>query len=252
MRTSRAFAKWVRDWVDLEKSSLEGALLKAVEYAHGNMLDVGCGDKPYELFFSSRVNSHIGVEFEGTYRSSYSARQARADVLYDGCSLPFADATFQTILSTQVLEHVKDPKALFREMVRVLTPGGRIILTVPFSYRIHSAPHDFHRFTSYALEALACDQNLEVEHLMQRGGFWFVMGQKLNSHLAFQWAHMDGAVQEMGVFTYCEPQARRSRWWMLPFVGPLILVSSTLARILDRLDPDSSETLGYLLVARKK
>jgi SAM-dependent methyltransferase len=244
-------AAWIRDWVDLEKSSLDRAIEHAAGSAGGKLLDVGCGDKPYEAVFAPHVDSHIGVEYGDTYRNSFSARLARADVLYDGRILPFANATFQTVLSTQVLEHVPDPWGLVREMVRVLAPGGRLILTVPFSYRIHSAPDDFHRFTGYALEVLAHGNGLEIECLAHRGGFWFVMGQKLNSHLAFRWARLDRAAQEMGTFGYRELQPSRPRWWTLPFLVPVILVSSTLARMLDRLDPDPSETLGYLLVARK-
>jgi SAM-dependent methyltransferase len=247
----KTISRWARDLVDLEKSSLDAALTQAAGLASGRLLDVGCGDKPYEALFAPRVSSYVGVEYESTYRDSANAKLNRADHVYDGQTLPFADESFDTVLNTQVLEHVPDPFALFQEMVRVLAPGGRLLLTVPFAYRIHSVPYDFHRFTHFALESLAARHGLEVERLSSRGGFWIVMGQKFTSHLALNSARLGRTVQEAGGLTYEKPESSVPRWWVLPVVAPLIVSASLLARALDRLDHDESDTLGYLLVARK-
>jgi hypothetical protein len=133
----------------------------------------------------------------------------------------------------------------------VLRPGGRLIFTVPFSYRIHSKPHDFHRFTKYALEHYAKEAGLSIDLLAPRGGFWAVIGQKLTSHMAVHLARLGGDIQEIGGFGYERAMKARPRYWTLPVLGPSIVGVAALTRVLERIDPDDSETLGYLLVATK-
>lgn len=68
--------------------------------------------------------------------------------------VPFADATFEGVLLEYVLEHVRDYQALLREVMRVLKPGGSVLVTVPFRQSYHACPQDFWRFTHEGLEAL--------------------------------------------------------------------------------------------------
>lgn len=249
----RAVIKSARELVDFEKTSLEASMREAATYASGELLDVGCGDKPYEGIFRPHVTKYLGVEYDETYgTSAYAQSGGRADVVFAGDRLPFGDASFDTVLSNQVGEHVPDPRAFFAELVRVLRPGGRIIFTVPFSHRIHSAPHDFHRFTRYALERYATDAGLAIDLLSSRGGFWSVIGQKLTSHMAVHLARLGGDIQSIGGFGYEKSIATRPRYWTLPAVAPAIVGVAAVTRVLDRIDRDDTETLGYLLVATKK
>jgi SAM-dependent methyltransferase len=194
----------------------------------------------------------VGVEFEETFADSNYARQSpKADVVYSGARLPFDDASFDTVLSNQVGEHVPDPGAFFAELARVLRPGGRLILTVPFSHRIHSEPHDYHRFTKYALAEHARRVRLTVERLTPRGGFWAVIGQKLTSQMAVRYAGLKGDIQSIGGFGYEGAVARRPRYWTLPALAPLIVGVAAAAKMLDRIDFDETDTLGYLLIASR-
>jgi SAM-dependent methyltransferase len=52
-------------------------------------------------------------------------------LLASAFELPFADATFDVIFCTEVLEHVPDPHLAVREIARVLVPGGKVFITVP-------------------------------------------------------------------------------------------------------------------------
>jgi SAM-dependent methyltransferase len=247
----RRWASLARNFVDLEKTYLEAAMRGAASFASGNLLDVGCGDKPYESIFSPYVVRYVGAEYDETYTGSANARKGKADVVYAGDRLPFGDGEFDTVLSNQVAEHVPNPRMFFAELARVLRVGGSLIVTVPFSYRVHSEPYDFHRFTKYALARYAEDHGLVVKLLQPRGGFWSVVGQKLMSHMALKYARLGGEVQKLGGFGYENTIQQRPRYWTLPVIAPLLLAVAVLVRLLDRIDPDESDTIGYLLVAEK-
>jgi SAM-dependent methyltransferase len=246
--------RFARDFVDLEKAYLDRNMRDAAPHARGRLLDVGCGDKPYEAIFAPYVTEYVGAEYSDTFDGSANAKKGKADVVYSGDRLPFEDESFDTVLSNQVGEHVPDPRAFFRELVRVLARGGRLIFTVPFSFRIHSEPSepfDFHRFTKYALARYAEDAGLRIDTLSPRGGFWSVIGQKLTSHMTLRFARLGGEVQKVGGLGYECAMRQRPRYWALPVVAPAIVGIAAAARVLDRIDRDETDTIGYLLVATK-
>ncbi|BCA54213.1 hypothetical protein W02_13530 [Nitrospira sp. KM1] len=75
------------------------------------------------------------------------------DVVADGHQLPFADQSLDAVYSNAVLEHVQRPWKVAEEMFRVLRPGGKIFVNVPFMNVIHDE-HDYFRFTDRGLEIL--------------------------------------------------------------------------------------------------
>jgi SAM-dependent methyltransferase len=85
-------------------------------------------------------------------------------------ALPFADRSFDVVLSIQVLEHVPDPGRVLAETARALAPGGLLILTTAQAWRTHGAPHDYFRYTRYGLESLLRGAGLEPAELRPLGG----------------------------------------------------------------------------------
>ncbi len=65
----------------------------------------------------------------------------------DAQRLSFADNTFDRIVCHQVLEHIPATAEVVAEMHRVLKPGGKSIVTVPFYFPFHASPNDYYRFT---------------------------------------------------------------------------------------------------------
>ena len=77
------------------------------------------------------------------------------DVAADAHFLPFRDESFQRIECDAVLEHVRSPEQVMREIRRVLAPGGYAHLVTPFCHPFHEYPKDYRRFTPDGLKQLA-------------------------------------------------------------------------------------------------
>jgi SAM-dependent methyltransferase len=252
--------KWLRlssDWVDLQLSLVLTALRRVAPQAKGRLLDVGCGDKPYQSIFQPYVSEYVGVEHRETFAlTSAFGVEARApgergpDVLYSGDRLPFADGSFDTVLNVQVLEHTPRPGQLVREMARVLAKDGLLILLAPFQFRLHEEPHDYFRYSPHGLRQLCSEAGLEVTHIEQQGSLWSVLGHKLNSYLAFRLARLAGLAQDMGKLGHEQLTVERPRYWTLPWVAPTMFAISAGARVLDRVLFDPEESLGFMVLAR--
>ena len=68
--------------------------------------------------------------------------------------LPFADCTFNAIISQEVIEHLEHPQIAVNEIFRALSPGGTAYIQVPFIIGYHPCPKDFWRFTEDSLKQL--------------------------------------------------------------------------------------------------
>jgi SAM-dependent methyltransferase len=97
------------------------------------VLDIGCGGKPYLPFFAPFAAEYVGVDV---------AEGPVVDVVAPAEQLPFPDASFDLVLCTQALEHVKDPAAVLAEIRRVLAPGGAALISVPAVFLYHPDPPD--------------------------------------------------------------------------------------------------------------
>lgn len=155
----------------LEKDSLRTAIIEASSYAKGDLLDVGCGDKPYFSIFKRKVNSYIGLDLD------------KGDVKGSALKLPFPAMSFDTVLCTQVIEHVKDPQLMVNEINRILKKNGYAILTAPLFWCLHEEPNDFFRFTKYSLEMIFNNANFKIIYIKDRGNWSTTLGQMISLYL---------------------------------------------------------------------
>ncbi len=132
-----------------------------VDVLTGRLLDAGCGNQPFREWYTPHVDEVLCLD---------AAPLEGVDVVGFADALPFADETFDTLLVTEVLEHVGDAEVAVREIHRVLRPGGHALITVPYLYPTHEAPYDFRRFTHFGLRALLERHGLEVVALDAKGG----------------------------------------------------------------------------------
>jgi SAM-dependent methyltransferase len=157
------------------------ALLVAMrELGHelgGRVLDVGCGDRPYERLMGAR--EYVGLELD----TPESRARNRADAYYDGRRFPFADGSFDGVLCNQVLEHVFAPDDFLREIARVLKDGGRLLLTVPFVWDEHEQPRDYGRYSSFGLAALLARHGFELLQARKTAADVRALCQMINAYL---------------------------------------------------------------------
>jgi len=85
------------------------------------------------------------------------------DVLGVGEALPFKSNSFDAVFSLAVLEHVKDPFKCAQEIERVLKPGGKLYVAVPFLQPFHAYPDHYYNMTSNGLKNLFSDNMRIVE-----------------------------------------------------------------------------------------
>lgn len=152
-----------------------------VMYAKGQLLDLGCGNVPFFGMYQTYIVDNTCVDWGGSlHEATY------LDIAHDLTkTLPFPDEKFDTILLSDVLEHIPEPIKLFHEMSRVLSKGGRIILNVPFFYCLHESPHDYYRYTEFALRRFAEEANLNIIQLDRSGGSIDVLVDIMSKHLQF-------------------------------------------------------------------
>ena len=131
-------------------------------HARGRLLDLGCGQVPLYGAYRTLASEVTCVDWADGPHIDRSCDLAEP--------LPFADASFDTVVLSDVLEHVPDPALVWREMARVLAPGGKVIMNVPFFYWLHAHPHDYYRYTNFALERFVRISGLTLVTLQPLGG----------------------------------------------------------------------------------
>ncbi len=190
-------------------------------YVQGRTLDVGCGNKPYQTLFHE-VEHYVGIDID--------TNSSKADLSGLAYALPFANESFDTIFSTQTLEHLEFPQLAIMEMARVLRSGGYFLLTAPQTWRIHEEPYDFYRFTRFGLQHLLEQSGLHVLKIIPQGGVWTTVCQIINNalHKRFQ------------------PYLPRYFLYIPYFFNNL------LSAFLDYVWFDSGDTVNYFVLAQKK
>ncbi len=180
----------------------------------GRVLDFGCADMPYRDFFAPGAEV-VGADLPGNPRAAVT-------IAPDG-SVPVADASFDAVLSTQVLEHVEDPARYLAECHRVLRPGGRMLLSTHGLMVWHPDPVDHWRWTCSGLRKAVQDAGLEIVR------FEGIMGLAATGLQFFQ-----DAV-----------------YWRLPVPlrAPFALLCQGLVALADRVEPRASKDLNALVFA---
>src|SRR3989344_8659355 len=123
----------------LHFSTLSEDIYKYAKYAKGDLLDIGAGLSPYRSFFKN-VNKYIRMD-----NFQYLGAK-KPDIIGDALDIPLKANSIDSVFSSQVLEHVKDPKKMVNEIHRILKKDEVCILTTHMAQVLHGEPHDYFRF----------------------------------------------------------------------------------------------------------
>lgn len=200
--------------------------------AGSRVLDAGAGQSRYRAAFEHV--RYVPVDFaQGDSTWDYSKLSSVCDLQ----ALPFKDASFDAVIALHVLEHLKDPSAFLAEVARVLKPGGSAFFNAPQGFGEHQVPHDYFRFTSFAIRMLLARAGLEERFIRPMGGFFYT--------LAYHVALIPGAISAGIPWAGLRPLVTflLKPWccYLVPFA----------CFYLDRLDTDKGITMFYGCHARR-
>jgi SAM-dependent methyltransferase len=140
------------------------------------VLDAGAGECQFKPLFK-----HANYRSQDFGKGAEAWDYSKIDFVCDIEKIPVKNASFDKILCTQVLEHVKSPVAVFKEFNRVMKPKGRLYLTAPQGWEEHQEPHDYWRYTKFGLAYLAESTGFKVISIRPQGGYFIF----LDFHLRF-------------------------------------------------------------------
>lgn len=137
--------------LDLQILTIYKDIKATIPSFKGNVLDVGCGQSPYKFLLNPADTKYYGVDIVDAEKFDYN----NSDITpFDGETIPFEDGKFDGVICTEVLEHVQNYQRLIDEMHRVMRPGARGTITIPWSARYHYIPYDFFRYTPSSLKTM--------------------------------------------------------------------------------------------------
>lgn len=155
-------AKYNQNFIDIQLSrdtvyvySVRRAIQKALdENLHlfrGQLIDLGCGEMPYRQYILDRnrnVIKYTGVDID---HSQYH-QAVRPDLVWDGKTIRIGNESVDTVVATELFEHISNLEEILKEIHRILAKDGGLFFTVPFIWPLHETPYDEYRYTPYSLE----------------------------------------------------------------------------------------------------
>lgn len=151
-----------------------------------NLLDAGAGEQQYRKYCGHlKYTSQDFAAYdpkklnEGLQMDAWNYGQL--DIVSDITAIPRPDASFDAVLCTEVLEHVPDAVAALKELTRLIKPGGKLILTAPFSSMTHFAPYHFSTgFNRFYYEHHLSAMGMEIEEMSPNGNYFSFLTQELS------------------------------------------------------------------------
>jgi SAM-dependent methyltransferase len=131
----------------------------------GLVLDIGAADRWISAHLHPRAR-YLAIDYPTTAVHRYGTKP---DAYADAAALPIPSASVDAVVCLETLEHVAAFERALGEIARVLKPGGRAFLSMPFLYPIHDAPHDHTRLTEHGWRLHLARAGLEPVRIEPRG-----------------------------------------------------------------------------------
>lgn len=139
----------------LRNHTLEAIQTLTANNQNVSLVDFGCGDMPYRSIIEPMVNKYMGVDLKTNPLADHFINHDSKTTL--------PDSSADIVLSNQVLEHVDSPQGYLQEAMRILKPGGHIILTTHGYWYYHPTPNDYWRWTSAGLKKIIEHEGYSIQ-----------------------------------------------------------------------------------------
>ena len=209
------------------------------------ILDAGAGNCQYKSYFTHAVYESCDIKQSAVTHT----------FLCDLEKIPRKDETYDAIINTQVLEHVRHPQQVLQEFHRILKPNGKLFLSAPQEGGMHEIPNHYHNFTKYGLQSELEEAGFIIKFIKPMGGAFLCLAgifYQLPNYLMYQYATKDDT-------KYAKPFEFAPKplfILILPFyllLKPFTeLIIPFLCYYLDKLDFRNYITAGYVCYCVKK
>lgn len=198
------------------------------KFCKGKVVDVGSGRGKYKDLITKYCSSFTAVD---NMSSDFQFGQGSSspDVISDVASMPFQDGNFDTVICTEVLEHVEDPFKLMKEISRILKPGGYAIFSSAWAAPYHKEPKDYWRFSLDGYEVLCRNSGLEIKEVHKQGGFFSLLLYFINRSVDLNTKKLKK---------------------VKAFLGRINIIFEKIAEKMDKFHK-TDDAIGHLIVARK-
>jgi len=152
---------------------LDKQIKQVARFVTGKVLDVGAGEvNRYGKYF--KCDEYIKMDPRHT---------EKADLVGSADNIPLPDESIDSVVCTQVFEHLENPQKSSDEIYRVLKKDGHLVVTVPQMNELHEEPYDFFRYTKFGLKSMFEKSGFEVVLVDQRGGYYSTIAQMRIRHM---------------------------------------------------------------------
>ena len=196
-------------------STTKEVIYHIMPHIHGRVLDLGAGMAKYKEIIKKSATEYIACDVK---------KNENIDKVCDVSNLDFLPESFDTVISTQVLEHVDNPFTVAQEIKKVLKTGGNAIITAPFMFPYHADPKDNFRFSHEGLEEIFKSINFEIVESGMYGGFFMVLSEMIH-------------------FSWFNPYKNKS--------GKLFAIIEKVAKFFDKIIPSKIIYANSFVVAKK-
>ena len=194
-------------------------MIYAQKYISGKTLDLGAGSGKYRGIIKEKASEYVAFDM---------APGKNIDIVGDALNSPLESFSFDTVVSTQTLEHVKKPWIMVKEIHRILKENGICFLTAPFLAPYHADPHDYFRYTEEGMRSLFEEENFEIIECSGYGKPFSVISEFIR-------------------FSFFNPYQKRKRgYWKIT------RLIAKLANFFDRFSKNKIIYGDVYIIARKK
>lgn len=197
-------------------STTKEVIFHILPHVRGRVLDLGAGTAKYKLILMKNAGEYIACD---------AKKHGNIDTVCDVTNLVFPPESFDTVISTQVFEHVANPFVVAGEIKKVLKTGGNAIISAPFMFPFHADPKDNFRFSREGLEEIFKSMDFEIIDSGIYGGFFMVLSEMIH-------------------FSWFNPYKQKS--------GAIFAIIEKIAKFFDKVIPSKIIYANSFIIAKKK